>query len=33
MAAQAGMEIGGMAKMAFVLDLVEKEAVCPLSPA
>ena len=24
--------IGGMAKMAFVLDLVEKEAVCPLSP-
>lgn len=25
--------IGGMAKMAFVLDLVEKEAVCPLSPA
>ena len=25
--------IGGMAKMAFVLDLVEKEAICPLSPA
>ena len=25
--------IGGMAKMAFVLDLVEKEDVCPLSPA
>lgn len=24
--------IGGMAKMAFVLDLVEKEEVCPLSP-
>jgi alkylhydroperoxidase family enzyme len=25
--------IGGMAKMAFVLDLVEREEVCPLSPA
>ena len=25
--------IGGMAKMAFVLDLVEREDVCPLSPA
>lgn len=25
--------IGGMAKMAFVLDLVEREPVCPLAPA
>jgi alkylhydroperoxidase family enzyme len=25
--------IGGMAKMAFVLDLVEKEATCPFVPA